>query len=73
VNVEQTLRWAEREAQAAREAAAEARRARSRDQARDLARGLAEVERVRPVAVIGACARHKGSRVWSCGDCWRVR
>jgi hypothetical protein len=73
VNVEETVRWAELEAEAARGAAAEARRAQSREQARDLARGLERIERVRPVAVIGACARHKGYQLWDCADCWGVQ
>jgi hypothetical protein len=67
-----TPAWLEREERERREAAAQARRARSRQQAKALARGLAGIEQVRPVAVIGACARHKGYQLWDCADCWRV-
>jgi hypothetical protein len=74
MKVEETVRWAELEAEAARDAAADARRARSRRQAKALAAGLAEVERVRAVAVITAgCPRHRPSKVWDCGDCWTVK
>jgi hypothetical protein len=64
--------WLDREERQRQEAARAEALARSEAQARELARGLERIERVTPVAVIGACARHKDARLWSCGDCWRV-
>jgi hypothetical protein len=73
MSIYDTPAWLGREERQHQEAARAEALARSKRQARELGRAIERIEKVRPVAVIGACARHKEARVWACGDCWRVR